>query len=269
MIGLHSSLIGHVHNFYEILYVFSGKRILTANNSSVTLDRQTVAFVPPYVFHHTKRIPGEEYKRILINFAFDFIKSEDYIKTQRLLACFQTPYNTITFPEHLTGYIYNLFQNILHEYNSANDEYYTDMLKTLITQLLISASRSNVDTKNNMLLQRNHSHYHVIQNITSYLQNNFSQKITLDSLQEQFSLSKYSISREFKLFNGISFVDFLNAVRIEQAQKHLKYTTKTITDISFECGFDSVIHFNRIFKMYASCTPSEYRKTHSISYDMP
>lgn len=80
-------------------------------------------------------------------------------------------------------------------------------------------------------------------------------------LETEFQISKFIISREFKIIIGQSFVDYLNNIRIQRAQTLLTSNIKkNITDIAFECGFDSLPHFTRTFKKHTGLTPTQFIK---------
>ena len=66
--------------------------------------------------------------------------------------------------------------------------------------------------------------------------------------------------RIFKRASGSGFIDYLNFVRICKSEKLLAAGTKSILDVSYDVGFSSVSYFNRIFKKYKNCTPTEYRR---------
>lgn len=56
-----------------------------------------------------------------------------------------------------------------------------------------------------------------------------------------------------------SFIDFLNDLRVGEAARMLLETTNTISEISYDCGFNNISNFNRIFKKRKGVTPSEFR----------
>ena len=92
----------------------SGKRTITTNNSySSVLDQNNIAFISPYQFHKTENNEGTPYKRTLINFTYDFIKTEDDVFNQKMLACFNTPKSIVNFNYTQIRDINDIFQNIL------------------------------------------------------------------------------------------------------------------------------------------------------------
>jgi AraC-like DNA-binding protein len=64
----------------------------------------------------------------------------------------------------------------------------------------------------------------------------------------------------FKKVTGINFTDYLSRVRVEKAKNLLLNPNLRISEIAFEVGFQSLTHFNRVFKNIVGQSPSEYRE---------
>lgn len=94
----------------------------------------------------------------------------------------------------------------------------------------------------------------------SYIDEHFAQDITLDDIARLQNLNPAYFCRVFKRASGSSFVDYLNFVRICKSEKLLAAGKKSILEISCDVGFSSVSYYNRIFKRYKNCTPTEYRR---------
>ena len=93
--------------------------------------------------------------------------------------------------------------------------------------------------------------------LVQYVNEHFSENISLHDAAEKVFFSPVYCSRFFKKQTGENFSDFLLRVRMENAVKLLR-DNKKITDISRACGYSSSGYFTRIFKEYYKCTPSEY-----------
>ncbi|SDL65266.1 AraC family transcriptional regulator [Kriegella aquimaris] len=97
--------------------------------------------------------------------------------------------------------------------------------------------------------------------IYAYIDEHYQGKITVDEIASLCNLSKPAFCRYFKKATGNSFVAFLNQYRISQA-KRLLLMGKNITETCFDCGFESLSYFNRIFKKVTLENPSEFKKRH-------
>ena len=94
----------------------------------------------------------------------------------------------------------------------------------------------------------------------SYIDENYAKDITLDDVAKLQNLNPSYFCRVFKRASGSSFVDYLNFVRICKSEKMVALGEKSILEIAGDVGFTSLSYFNRIFKRYKNCTPTEYRR---------
>ena len=96
--------------------------------------------------------------------------------------------------------------------------------------------------------------------ITRYILLNYRDKITLNDIAEMEHLSSYYLSHLIKENLGFNFQSFLNAIRLEFAEKELVFTGKTLLQISQDCGFSSPNYFNKCFSAWYGKTPAQYRR---------
>ena len=102
-----------------------------------------------------------------------------------------------------------------------------------------------------------------IEKIMEYVNNNFSQNITLSDAAKIAGMTEVSISRFFKLRTGKTFVDTLNDVRLGHASRMLIETTQSINEIAYKCGFNNMSNFNRVFKKKKDTTPNDFRHSYA------
>jgi AraC-like DNA-binding protein len=96
-----------------------------------------------------------------------------------------------------------------------------------------------------------------------YLYENYAQPISLDFIASFAGFSKYHFSRVFKKYIGLSFSEFLTNVRLRNIEKLLADNSVNIADAAMSAGFGSLSAFNRVFKQYKGCSPSDFRKINS------
>lgn len=99
-----------------------------------------------------------------------------------------------------------------------------------------------------------------------YISLNFKQDISLDTLAEEFSVSKYYISHIFSNRIRINFRSYLALLRTEYAAGLIRSTNDSITNICLNAGFSSQRTFNRAFKQIYGVTPREYKNNISEFY---
>ena len=95
----------------------------------------------------------------------------------------------------------------------------------------------------------------------AYMQDHCTEKLTLKMLADHLGLTETYCSKYIKKNTGITFVEYLNVLRVNRAQRLLLVTDFGISEISELVGFSSVQTFNRVFKQQTGkLSPSEYRK---------
>jgi AraC-like DNA-binding protein len=104
-------------------------------------------------------------------------------------------------------------------------------------------------------------------NITEYIIKNFNNPITLQEISNVANMSVTSFCKYFKEQFRMTFVEYLNSVRIGHVCDMLSESNKTITEIAYACGFNNISNFNRQFKKHKDMTPSSYRD--NIAFEQP
>jgi AraC-like DNA-binding protein len=99
-----------------------------------------------------------------------------------------------------------------------------------------------------------------LQNIFNYVEQNFQEEINIKKVADIAHLTVPAFCNYFKKIMNITFTDFINQYRIEQACILLQQD-KAIGEVCFECGFNNVPYFNKVFKNIIKKTPSEFKKT--------
>lgn len=92
-----------------------------------------------------------------------------------------------------------------------------------------------------------------------YIENNYNQKLTLDSVAEYVHLHPQYFSKYFKKEIGFTFTDYVSKLRIEKAKRLLSNTDKTITQISLEIGYIDPAYFSKVFAKFENKSPYKYR----------
>lgn len=97
-----------------------------------------------------------------------------------------------------------------------------------------------------------------VQSILSYCAEHFTEPITLESVANRLHLSKYYISHIFRQRMDLTFLEFLNGLRMDYACR-LLHQGYSVTDTAFTSGYASIRTFNRVFKQFTGCSPREYK----------
>lgn len=101
----------------------------------------------------------------------------------------------------------------------------------------------------------------IVKNALKYIEENYTQKLTLSEVAEKTYVSQWHLSKLLNRHTGQSFSDILNHVRIEHAKNLLKDPSLRIGDISEQVGFLDLAHFSRVFKKQEGVSANEYRNS--------
>lgn len=140
---------------------------------------------------------------------------------------------------------------------ASSSDYIRDMringkLNDLLTLLMESSwhqgNSSNAPKKMNISL------------VKSFLDEHYSEKLSLESVASHFFIDKHYLARLFKEQYGVTLVTYLQQVRITHVKRMLRFTDKSIEEIGLECGIGELNYFSRVFKKLEGVSPSEYRR---------
>ena len=101
-----------------------------------------------------------------------------------------------------------------------------------------------------------------IQLVTEYIDKNYKEEVKLQTLADMVYMTPSSFSRFFKLRTGKNISDYIIDIRLGYASRMLADSIVPIVDICYQCGFNNVSYFNRIFKKKKGCTPTVFRSNY-------
>jgi AraC-like DNA-binding protein len=99
-----------------------------------------------------------------------------------------------------------------------------------------------------------------ISNIYHYIMMNYHNQLTLEQIAKEANMTPQAFCSYFKKRTSKTFIAFLNEVRIHEACHRLTSNDfDFISDVGFKCGFNTITHFNRVFKSIKGISPTDYR----------
>lgn len=99
--------------------------------------------------------------------------------------------------------------------------------------------------------------------LIDFIEKNFSELLTLDTLSNFSGFNKKYLCRVFKEYTSKTPIEYINELRVENAAFLIREKGKSVTDSAFESGFNELSYFCKIFKRYKGLSPSEYKKINS------
>lgn len=102
--------------------------------------------------------------------------------------------------------------------------------------------------------------------VCSYLSSHCTENIPLEAAAKYAGFSTSHFSRLFKEFTADSYTGFITKERLRKAEELLTNPNLSITEAAFQAGFNSISTFNRVFKEYKKCSPTEFRDLYMTSH---
>jgi transcriptional regulator GlxA family with amidase domain len=103
----------------------------------------------------------------------------------------------------------------------------------------------------------------VVMKAQEYIENNFYEKISMESLSQKFAVGRRTFDRRFIKATGNTPVEYLQRVKIESAKKALEATRKTISEVMYETGYSDVKAFREVFRKITGRSPLEYKNKYN------
>jgi len=256
----------HWHDCFELLYVYEGEAVQKLNSKVFITRPGDLIVIKKGDIHSTACKREDDVKIFVVKFLPSFIDSifpaeYDSVYISSFLNMQVSPVKSISNSEQ-EEYIVKIFQMMVYEFSKKQRGFETS-LKGLLTVLINEIIRHGLlefeydlaslnikdKTKNdiNELLK-------MIEN--KYSDINFSLKDIANHSHYNYSYC----SRYFKKCTGKGFLEFLNFVRVCEAEKLMINTDYSMTKIAYECGFASIISFSRTYKRIRGYPPTFIKK---------
>jgi len=249
-----TTIAKHWHNNIEIFYIITGSIDLWINSEKYELGNDNLIVV------NINEIHSSQYKQkgdgVLLQIPYEFVKN--YYPNIDSISFICNSVKDINNNKKYTK-LKNMLREIDCIYNERKEGYVLktysllfDILFEIVTNFSVSRpDKESIKSRKN--LDR-------LTQIVEYIKENKKIDLSLDMVAEEFNLTPQYLSKYFKNYMGISYIKYLNSLRLESAYKELVNTDLSITDIAIENGFPDTKAFSRLFKNIYGANPGEYRK---------
>ncbi|MFN7138597.1 MAG: helix-turn-helix domain-containing protein [Limisphaerales bacterium] len=112
---------------------------------------------------------------------------------------------------------------------------------------------------NQILVHKENAEPPMITRAKEFIEENQAEDISLGQVAKAVNTSTFYFCKMFKKATGLNFTDYVSRVRVEKAKNLLLNPNLRISEIAYEVGFQSLTHFNRVFKKVVGQSPTEYR----------
>lgn len=221
---------------------------VTIDNTVHVLEPRDVLFIPPYTIHgtHFRKCPG---KLINIKISFEDLKAfvdldaiVGYTNQQMRVSC--------AAPE-----LYEDMARIAQRLVDEDDNIFSRMH----CMLEIAENIARIQKKQAATMPRRIEQSDMLHDVLQWTYDHYQEHIMLDTVSQYANMSKYHFCVRFKALTGMTYVTFLNQVRIDKSCYLLK-SGCNVSECVWKCGFENMSYFIQVFKKCVGCTPLQYVK---------
>jgi AraC-like DNA-binding protein len=112
---------------------------------------------------------------------------------------------------------------------------------------------------NQIVVQQKNQEPPVITRAKEFIKTRQTEDLTLGQVAKAVNASTFYFCKMFKKFTGLNFTEYLSRLRVEKAKNLLLNPNLRVSEIAYEVGFQSLTHFNRVFKRIIGQSPTDYR----------
>lgn len=197
-----------------------------------------------------------EYEKVVLQIKEDFFKN-DFITTPELASIYELFENSkkvVCFQGEVKEKVGKRLQGL---HLLTHFEQFIEVLS--LFQILATATEMTLLHDKPFENLYNNKEQLRLKVVYKFIENNYQRAISIEEIATLTHLSKAAFCRYFKKMTRLTFTEFLNQYRIEQAKRLLK-SDKNVTETCYECGFESLSYFNRIFKKVVGENPIQFKK---------
>jgi len=249
----------HWHSALEIICPIENYYTVKVNNETYTIQPGEMFFIPPGELHTLLAPPTGQRFIFIMNIA-SLTKLKGFARIVTLLS-YPILMNPETYP-NIYEDVYDIMVQIRNEYFN-NKEFAELSIQSLLLSLFVKLGENYSQQENlfsNAKPSKQREYTELFNDALSYIDQHYTEEISLENIAAQTGFSKFHFSRLFKQYTSYNFSDYLCFRRIKAAEKLLENPDCSITDVAISSGFSSISTFNRLFKQQKGCTPSDYRK---------
>lgn len=230
---------------FLVLYTLSGSGKLEYRGNTYVLKPQQLFFIDCMPYQHYRADGDEPWEMLWVHFNGCSARAyyEQFAQSTDAVLALE-PNSTVS------SILRKLLE--LHKRKSYRTELVSaKLLVDLLTELLLAAWELELPASDIPSY---------IGEIAQLMDEQYSQKLTLDRLASQHAVNKYHLAKQFKRYTGFSPNEYLINTRISHAKELLKYSDMPVAEIAGLVGIDNVSHFISLFKARVEHTPLIYRR---------
>lgn len=250
----------HQHREYELNFVENapGVKRIVGDSVEEIGDYDLVLICSENLEHvwDNGRCVSQDIREVTIQFSPELLSGSLMAKNQfsSIVKMFRDADHGISFPLHTVMKVYGVIDGLASESQS-----FVRFLKFLWLLYMLSVSDYKILSSSSFSHAERNPESRRVKKVKQYINDHYTETLKLEDLARLVGMTPTSFSRFFKLRTGKTLSDYVLDIRLGFAARMLVDSTKNVSEICFECGFNNLSNFNRIFKGRRGVTPKEFR----------
>ncbi|WP_229750488.1 helix-turn-helix domain-containing protein [Paenibacillus nasutitermitis] len=258
--GHFSMTANHFHPHYEVYYLCEGERMYFVKDRSYRVKAGDLVFIGRQVLHKTSDTGIPDHERIVISLRHEWLERAYPGETALLTEPFTRECPVVSLPARQFPELKRIISGIMKEMREQEAGYAVRLRHAMVELLLMAARAPGRNDEGPAVTGEEDSPMHVrMIKVVQYLNDHYAEPLSLTGVAQQFDISSYYLSRIFKSATGFAFTEYMNLLRLKEAQRLLRESGLQITEIALRTGFDNFSHFGKAFKKMAGLPPRAYR----------
>ena len=243
------------HLGYKLFFILRGSVIFFIEGKEIYLKKNQFLIIPPFAKHRSIYTEFDRTLRYEIQFSTENLDPE----VLSIVKAMEHDSIAREIPKKYIEQLKFYFTQMNICQKNLDNAKIQLMMRSLFTSVTIFLSLHS-----NAVLSELKPINHSIEKAIEFINENYCKTITPKELADNLFISERTLYRLFKENLNLTVTEYINYVRILNAEKLMTNCSYSITDIAYQCGFNDSAYFSTVFKKYTGTSPRVYRANHMI-----